>query len=344
MIKNLFETKDIAVFQKWLDEVHNAVILAHVSPDGDAIGSSLALAAFLRGRGVDTTVVMPNAFPDFLSWMAGARDIIRYDIDKEKADELLRTADLVCCLDFNEASRVDIVEESLLASPARKLMLDHHLHPADFCHLVLSYPEASSTAELTYRFIAALGGVQEITKNIAECIYCGMMTDTGGFTYSSNDPEIYLIIYELLKRGIDKDEIYSRVNNTSSESVLRLRGYSLYEKMIVLPEFHTAIITLDRHEMKRFQCQKGDTEGLVNMPLRIGDVKLSIFLKEDTEHNYIKISLRSKGDFPCNKLAARFFGGGGHKNASGGEFRGTMDGAMLQLKKALVSFEDELNR
>lgn len=344
MIKDKFEAKDIALFEKWLGEVRKAVVIAHVSPDGDALGSSLALAAFLRGRGVETKVIMPNAFPDFLAWLPGACDIVRYDLNKDEADSLLQTADLVCCLDFNEPSRVDIVEDALLASPARKLMLDHHLFPADFCDIVLSYPEASSTAELTFRFITALGGREEITSAMAECIYCGMMTDTGGFTYSSNDPEIYLIIYELLKCGIDKDEIYSRVNNTAGESVLRLRGYALYEKMVVLPEFHTAIISLDKHELKKFCCQKGDTEGLVNMPLKIGNVKLSIFLKEDTEHDYIKISLRSKGDFRCNELASRFFGGGGHKNASGGEFRGSMDEAVEQLKMALVSFEKELKK
>jgi phosphoesterase RecJ-like protein len=187
-----------------------------------------------------------------------------------------------------------------------------------------------------------LGNFSDISKEGAECIYTGMMTDTGAFTYNSNDREIYLIIGELLSKGIDKDEIYRNVYNNNSESRLRLQGYVLCDKMQIFPEFRAALITLSREEQKRFHYVKGDTEGLVNIPLSIKDVCFSVFLREDTEKDMIKISLRSVGTFPCNQVATEFFNGGGHLNASGGEYYGTLEEAVELYKQALVKYEDLL--
>ena len=274
--------------------------------------------------------------------MPGAKEVIQYNRYKEFADKLIMEADVICCLDFNVLSRIDEMEEIVRVSPGRKMMVDHHLYPGDFARIVISHPQISSTSELVFRLICQLGNFSDITKEAAECIYTGMMTDTGGFTYNSNDREIYLIIGELLSKGIDKDEIYRNVFNTHSEGRLRLMGYVLYEKMQVFPLFNSALITLSREEQQKFQYKKGDTEGFVNMPLSMKDICFSVFLREDTEKDMIKVSLRSVGTFPCNQVAAEFFNGGGHLNASGGEFYGPMEEAVALFKQALVKYEDLL--
>jgi phosphoesterase RecJ-like protein len=222
------------------------------------------------------------------------------------------------------------------------MLVDHHLGPGDFARITISHPHISSTSELVFRLICQLGNFNDISKEGAECIYCGMMTDTGAFTFNSNNREIYLIIGELLSKGIDKDEIYRNVYNNNSEARLRLKGYVLCEKMQIFPQFKAALITLTREEQNRFHYMKGDTEGLVNIPLSIKDICFSVFLREDTEKDMIKISLRSEGTFPCNQVASEFFNGGGHLNASGGEYFGPLEEAVTLFKQALVKYEDLL--
>ena len=342
MLTKVIAQAEVDHVEKWFERAEKIVIVSHVSPDGDAIGSSLGLYHFLTSQEKIVNVIVPNAFPEFLHWMPGAKEVIVYDKYKEYADKLINEADVLCCLDFNVLSRIDNMEEVVRNTPARKMMVDHHLYPGDFCRITISHPEISSTSELVFRLICQLGNFSDITKEGAECIYTGMMTDTGGFTYNSNDREIYYIISELLSKGIDKDEIYRKVFNTHSEGRLRLMGYVLYDKMQVFPEFNSALIWLDASEQKRFQYKKGDTEGFVNIPLSIKDVRFSVFLREDTEKKMIKVSLRSVGTFPCNKVAAEFFNGGGHLNASGGEFYGPMEEAINLFKQALVKYQDLL--
>ena len=342
MLSKVISQANIDHVEKWFERADKIVIVSHVSPDGDAIGSSLGLWHFLNSQDKNVHVIVPNAFPDFLKWMPGAKEVIQYNRYKEFADKLIMEADVICCLDFNVLSRIDEMEEIVRVSPGRKMIVDHHLYPGDFARIVISHPQISSTSELVFRLICQLGNFSDITKEAAECIYTGMMTDTGGFTYNSNDREIYLIIGELLSKGIDKDEIYRNVFNTHSEGRLRLMGYVLYEKMQVFPQFNAALITLTREEQKKFQYKKGDTEGFVNMPLSMKGSCFSVFLREDTEKDMIKVSLRSVGTFPCNEVAAEFFGGGGHLNASGGEFYGPMEDAVALFKQALVKYEDLL--
>ena len=342
MLSKIISQANIDHVEKWFERAEKIVIVSHVSPDGDAIGSSLGLYHFLDALGKRVNVIMPNSFPAFFKWMPGANDIIIYNKYKDFADKLIQEADVICCLDFNVLSRIDEMEEAVKNSPARKLLVDHHLNPGDFSRITISHPGMSSTSELVFRLICQLGCFEDITKEGAECIYTGMMTDTGGFTYNSNSREIYLIIGELLSKGIDKDEICRRVFNTHSEGRLRLMGYVLYEKMQVLPAYRSALITLTREEQSRFQYAKGDTEGFVNMPLSMKDVDFSVFLREDTEKDMIKVSLRSVGDFPCNKVAADFFNGGGHLNASGGEFYGPMEEAVELFNQALAKYESLL--
>ena len=338
MLSKIIKQADIDHFAKWLERAERMVIVSHVAPDGDAVGSSLGLWHFLNTLGKAAHVIVPNAFPDFLKWMPGSKDILLYDRYKDFADRLIAEADVICCLDFNAIHRIDAMADAVLASPARKILIDHHLGPEDFCGIVVSHPEISSTSELVFRLICRLGHFGDITREGAECIYTGMMTDTGGFTYNSNNREIYFIISELLSKGIDKDEIYRRVFNTYSESRLRLMGYVLTQ-MRVYSDCNAALISLTKKEQRRFAYVRGDSEGFVNIPLSIKNVVFSCFLREDTEKPMIKVSLRSSGTFPCNRVAAEFFNGGGHLNASGGEFYGTMDEAREVFEEALRQYK-----
>ncbi len=342
MLTKVIAQANIDRAEKWFERAEKIVIVSHVSPDGDAIGSSLGLYHFLQTQEKNVHVIVPNQFPDFLKWMPGAKEIILYDRYKDFADRLIREADVICCLDFNVLKRIDNMEEAVKNSSARKLLVDHHLYPGDFAGITISHPDISSTSELVFRLICRLGNFEDITREGAECIYTGMMTDTGGFSYNSNNREIYYIISELLSKGIDKDQIYRKTFNTHTEGRLRLMGYVLYEKMEIFHEFNAALIWLTKADQRKFQYKKGDTEGFVNMPLTMKDIRFSCFLREDTEKDIIKVSLRSVGDFPCNQVAADFFNGGGHLNASGGEVYDTMDKAIELFKQALIKYEDQL--
>lgn len=327
MIDNVFSKKDVSEFKLWMEWASRFVIVAHMAPDGDAIGSSLALYHYLAGKGKSVSVVVPDSMPDFLKWLPSSDSVISHRDQPEVAGRLLQDADVICCLDFNVPSRVGNVADLLLESKAKKILIDHHLNPGDFSDVILSRPNASSTAELVFQFICALGDYTDINHQTATCIYTGMMTDTGGFTYNSNHPRIYHIISFLLKHNIDKDAIYRNVYNNYSESRLRLMGYVLHKKMKVYPEMSTALITLSDKELKENNFVKGDTEGFVNLPLQIKGIKFSVFLREDTDEGIIKASLRSVGDVPCNLFASAYFNGGGHKNASGGEVKNSLKAA-----------------
>lgn len=333
MIPKILSKSEADALSRSIDDARRIVVVCHVAPDGDAIGSSLALWHTLRGLGKDVFVVVPDACPASLRFLNGYKDILVYTRYTEFAQQLLENADLIFCLDFNEPKRVDKMEDALTASKARKILIDHHLHPAPFCNMTISHPEISSTCEVLFRVICSLGLFEQIGVDAASAIYTGMMTDTGNFTYNSNYPEIYITIAELIKKGIDKDWIYARIHNTNSENKLRLNGYAIAQKMEVFPEQCAALITLSQNELNQYDYQKGDTEGLVNVPLSMEHILFSAFLRE--ESNLIKISLRSKGSFPANKIASDYFNGGGHLNAAGGEFYGTLQEAHSRILEIL---------
>lgn len=328
--------------KRMFEHCRNVVIVTHASADGDAIGSSLGMYEYLRKKGKDVRVVVPNYFPDFLKWMKDADQIIMYDRHYAKAKMFIERADLILCLDLNEPKRMDNLADPVVMSKAKKMMIDHHLNPNKFCDLTISYPSVSSASELVFRLIDSMGGLSQLTKAGAEDIYAGMCTDTGKFSFNSNDPDIFLIIAELLKKGIDKDKIIRNIYNNYTEGRFRLLGYILSQKLKVLPEYHAAFFTLTKDELNQFQYLKGDTEGVVNMPLEIKGTKLSIFLREDTEKPRILCSLRSVDDFPANKVAADFFNGGGHLNAAGGQMPCTLDEAVEVIYKALDAYKDLL--
>ncbi|MBR6285725.1 MAG: bifunctional oligoribonuclease/PAP phosphatase NrnA [Bacteroidaceae bacterium] len=339
MLRPILSEETIASLKSAIEKSTVVAIFTHKGPDGDAIGSSLALAQYLESLGKFVSVYTPNAFPDFLHWLPTSQKIIQHDKHAATAEMMAAKADLMFCLDFNTLDRIGDVAPLVSANSCTKVLIDHHLQPGDFCDITISQPSASSTCELVYRVLDALGATDAISKNIATCIYCGMMTDTGGFTYNSNNSEIYYIISQLLLTGIDKDKIYRNVFNNYSESRFRLMGYILYEKMVYYPEFNASLITLTKEEQKRFSYLRGDTEGIVNIPLQIKGARLSISLREDTESGVIRVSLRSVDDFPCNKVAAEFFNGGGHLNASGGELHCSIDEAIVIVKQALVKYQ-----
>lgn len=338
MLSEIIEKSKLSQFSRWLRTARRVVIVGHVSPDGDAIGSSLAMSHFLLSLGIEkVNVIVPNVFPDFLKWLPGASQILIYNRNKDFADKLIEKADIICCQDFNASYRVDAMETAILASKAKKILIDHHLDPETFCDITISIPSQSSTCELLFRLIYEMGYYERMTQDEATCLYTGMMTDTGGFVYNSNKAEIYTIIGLLIAKGIDKDAIYRKVFYVYSEDRLRMQGYVL-SHMRVLPDYHTAIISLTREELGSFRYKKGDSEGFVNLPLQIKDVIFSCFLNEDTEKNQVKLSLRSVGDFPCNKVAEEF-GGGGHLNASGGELVGVgMEEATKRFLEVLEKY------
>ena len=328
-----------------ISHAENIIITCHKSPDGDAIGSSLGWAEYLHSRGKEPTVIVPDQYPDFLLWLPNTEKIIRYDKHQEKCDMLFKIADLIFCLDYNTSSRVEEMEQALISSPAPRVLIDHHLNPDVPAVLTISHPEACSTCELVFRIVWQMGGFEQLDKHFATPIYCGMMTDTGGFLWNSTRCEIYYIIGELLTKHINKDKIYRNVYHNYSEDRLRLMGYVMYEKLVYLPEYHAAYYTLTKEEQKRFNFIKGDAEGLVNIPQQIKGLKLSISLREDADKpRLVWVSLRSVDDFPCNLMASEFFNGGGHLNASGGRINGTMEEAVEIVNKAVRAYADKLKR
>lgn len=342
----LLSEAEIATLKENIDNSNRIVICCHKSPDGDALGSSLAWAEYLRTQGKEPDIIVPDAYPDFLQWLPGSERIIRYDKHAaDKADEMLQKAELIFCLDFNGTNRVDEMKDALEQSPARKIMIDHHLDPSMNTVLTVSHPQMSSTSELVFRIIWQLGGFEEMSCKCAVCIYCGMMTDTGGFTYNSNQPEIFFIVSQLLTKGIDKDKIYRNVFNNFSPWAIRLRGYLMSQKLNIFNDLHAAYFTISRRDMRDFHFTKGDAEGLVNEPLKIKRMRLSISLREDDRRdNTIWVSLRSVDDFPCNLVASEFFNGGGHLNASGGRLHCTLDEAERVVRRAFAHYEDLLTK
>lgn len=323
-----------------IDSSQNIVICAHRGPDGDAVGSSLGWAEYLQQRGKNVRIVMPNPFPDFLRWLPNTHLIQFYAKHEPEATRIINQADLICCLDFNALNRLQEMQGAVQQSKAKRLIIDHHLDPDTHCaELVVSHPEKSSTSELVFRIIYQLGGFDTMTKTGAASLYTGMMTDTGGFTYNSNDPEIYAIISLLLTKGIDKDKIYRNVFNVYSTDRIKLIGYVLHEKLQFYANKHASIMTITRDEMKRFNFMRGDAEGLVNMPLQVKGMRLSISLREDTERDVVRVSLRSVDDFPCNRMAETFFNGGGHLNASGGELPFPLEEAVRTAERAIEAYK-----
>ncbi|MDD3511360.1 MAG: bifunctional oligoribonuclease/PAP phosphatase NrnA [Fermentimonas sp.] len=339
-ISEIIEPQKVEQIINHISNSEKIVITTHISPDGDAIGSSLALYHFIKNRGRKVTVIVPNSFPYFLKWMDGANDIEVFDYNPSAGERILMNADLIFSLDYNISKRAGDIGPIMDNSTATKIMIDHHPSPGNNFDIIVSKPQISSTSELIFRLIYQAGKYDELTKSEAEAIYCGMMTDTGGFTYNSADPEIFEIISLLLRKEIDKDYIYSKVFNNYSEERFRLLGFTLSQRMEVYHDMHSALLYLSNEDQAQFRFSKGDTEGFVNYPLSIKGIIFSTFIRE--EEGMIKLSFRSQKSFRCNDFASEFFNGGGHVNASGGEFYGTLEEAMKIYADGLEKYKERL--
>lgn len=312
MKKDSFQT-----FKKLLKNTQKIIIVTHWSPDGDAIGSSLGLYHFLKQLKKTVSVIVPNSFPDFLNWMPGTEKIINFQEDNKKAIKLLNSAELIFTLDFNSFKRLEKLGDIVEAINAPKVLIDHHQEPDSYASYYFHDVKACSTCELIFDFIVGLGEIKKINQKIASCLYTGLMTDTGSFRYASVNSKTHFIISELLKTGILPHEIQSAVYDNFSLDRLKLVGYSLSEKLKIIEGYPIAYFCLTEKELKRYNFQKGDTEGIVNYPFSIKGIKICVLMCESD--GYTKMSFRSKDNIDVNKFARTFFNGGGHLNAAGGK-------------------------
>lgn len=320
----------------WIRAAKRIAILTHTNPDGDAIGSSLALALALRKLDCETNVVIPDGLPDFLRWLPGIELSTTFAYKMEKGKEIIAGADLIFCLDFNDPGRLNGVEQYLEKSKANKVLIDHHQDPVQFTDISISQTWRGSVGEMIYLFLRDLFQEDLLDKDIATCLYVAIMTDTGNFNYASSYPEIFHIVGELMKYNIEKDQIYARVYDAYSEDRLRLQGYVMQEKLLTFPEYHTACISLTDEELKRFNHRKGDTEGFVNIPFAIKGIKFTALFIEKKDR--IKVSFRSRGTFPVNRVAADHYNGGGHINAAGGDSFLTMEETLKKFESLLAEY------
>ena len=311
----------------------NILLVCHINPDGDAIGSQLALYHYLKAQGKNSAMISPNNLQEFLKWMPGA-DLINIFIRKrEYCKRLIEQADLIVLLDFNQPDRLGEAETSIISSPASKIVIDHHLNPVNFTNLLISDPEKCSTSELIYELVTSINDGPFLSKQYAESLYVGIITDTGNFEHGAYSSRTLRIVADLLDTGIEKEKILNLIYNNFSSHRMRLQGFALNERMIILPEFQTAYIYLTKNDLASYYHVKGDTEGFVNLPLSINGIVFSaLFIEKD---GFVKLSFRSKGNFPVNEFASEFFSGGGHLNASGGEYSGTLDNTINYFLKVL---------
>lgn len=293
------------------------VITTHRGPDGDAMGSSLSLFHLLKQLGHHVTIVTPNEYASFLHWMPGNDEVLVYLNDEDKAKDITKKADLIFMLDFSQLSRLSEFADTVQASNATKILIDHHQDP-DVCiaDIIFSDTSACSTSQIVYEIFESVDLKWNINQQIAECLYVGIMTDTGSFKFPNTNAKTHRIIADLILAGADNSKIHDLVYDNSSENRMRLLGYCLKEKLLLYPENNSAIISLDAEELDKFGFQNGDTEGFVNYALAIKGIKFATFITE--KEGIVKLSLRSKGNFKVNKIAEQYFSGGGHINASGG--------------------------
>jgi bifunctional oligoribonuclease and PAP phosphatase NrnA len=333
-------TKELS---KLFSSAENILIISHINPDGDSVGAQLALYHYFRSIDKNVTLLAPNNLQEFLKWMDGAAEINIFIKDRKKGRMLIEKADLIIMLDFNQPGRLGEAESKVLSSKAKKVIIDHHLDPGNFADLVISDPSMCSTSELVHELICKITAAKFMNLSYAEALYVGIITDTGNFEHGSYSSGTFRIVAELLDAGINKEKIINLIYNNFSGDRLRLQGFALNRRMVVLPEFRTAYIYLSKEDLKEYNYVKGDTEGFVNMPLSIKGIDFSaLFIEKD---DFIKLSFRSKGNFPSNELASLYFSGGGHRNASGGEYSDTLENTISYflkvLKENIWRFEDQ---
>ena len=327
MISDIVENEKIDILRQMIVESNNVVLTCHKSPDGDAVGSTMGLCVVLKRLGKNAHVIVPNMPASNLLFLQDSEEILSYEEgNQELMSQLVAEADLIFCMDFNDLSRTQGLQALIEGSSAKRVLIDHHLSPKEFCDFNFSFPELSSTCELTYRLLKAMGFDERMGKLSASYLYMGLVTDTGNFAYNSSNPETFEVAAELLRKGAEKDRIYARAFNQQKDNSMRLQGCALAHSMKIKRDYGVALVTLAQEVLRRYFYTNGDTEGLVNQPLRIPEVFWSVFTREDD--SCVKISMRSVGDFSVRDLCERYFNGGGHKNAAAGEFHGSLEDAV----------------
>lgn len=339
----LLSSDKLAALQSLIAESNRIVICAHYAPDGDAVGACLGWQSFLYKLGKRPSVVLPNPFPDFLKWLPGCQFITLYSEQQAAAQRLLREADLIFCLDFGQPHRINEMMPAVFSTTAKKVVIDHHEGVEhDAFDLVISEPNQSSTCEMIFRLVYQMNGYELLSTAGATSIYTGLMTDTGNFAYASNRPEVFVTVALLVQKGIERDKIYRQVFYSWSEQRLRLWNYVLEKNLRFYEDHRASVFTLNREEMKAHRYLRGDAEGLVNEPLKVKGMRLSISLREDTEKDLIRVSLRSTNGFHCREMAEQYFNGGGHNDAAGGQLPCSLAEAVVVAEKAIAAYADQL--
>ncbi|MEE2931509.1 MAG: bifunctional oligoribonuclease/PAP phosphatase NrnA [Bacteroidota bacterium] len=335
--------QEIENFKKLLKSPKKVVITTHRGPDGDAIGSSLACYHLLTKLGHQVQVITPNNYASFLHWMPGNEKVIQYNAEPEIAKEITKDAELIIMLDFNEIHRLENFANSINKSTAKKILIDHHEDPdINIADIIISDSNSCSTAQLLYEVIENMHMEDLITQNIAECLYTGIMTDTGSFKYESTEEKTHNIIAKLISKGANNTKIHQKVYDNFSPDRIKLLGYCLNKKLQLYLENKSAIISLTNEELKKFNFKKGDTEGIVNYALSIEGIIFACFIVE--RGNIVKLSLRSKGGLKVNEIAKQYFNGGGHINAAGGISETSVRKTIEKVEEIILSKKDELNK
>ena len=334
--------EDISTTKSLLSIPQNIVIVPHKNPDGDAIGSCLALYIFLKEMGQNCSVISPNDYPKFLKWMPENETILNYEKSQSKCKQLFEDASLIFTLDFNDFSRTGTLENELQKSKADFIMIDHHQQPSGYAKVTYSDVSMSSTCEMVYNFINFLDAGDKITKSIATNLYTGIMTDTGSFKYRSTSSQTHRIVADLIDKGAENMEIHRQVFDTNSPSRLHLLGVAL-KNMVILKEFRTAYITLSQEELDANNFKKGDTEGFVNYGLTLEGIVLAVIFIENKDEGIIKMSFRSVGDFSVNEFARNHFNGGGHMNAAGGRSDESLEKTVAKFNAVLMEYKNQLS-
>lgn len=322
------------------DQQKKIVLVTHENPDGDAIGSAIGMGEVLKQFGHEVKIIVPNAYPDFLKWFSSEIEIVVYERKRSQATNILGEAQLLICVDFNEAKRAAMLKKKLLEFNRPKMLIDHHPHPSAFCDFMVSEPQYSSTAELIFDVVTRIGLESCLNHNAAEALFAGIMTDTGSFSHNISSPNTFLVVAKLIEYGIDTQKIHAAVYHTFSVHRMKLLGHSL-DKMEVFPEFRSAVMWLSLEELKKYNFLPGDIEGFVNYPLSINNIVFCALFMEKKDH--VKVSFRSKGSFPANEFARDHFSGGGHRNAAGGETKLSLDEAVGKFTQLLNDYRHLLN-
>jgi bifunctional oligoribonuclease and PAP phosphatase NrnA len=335
--------QELESFRELISTPKNIVITTHFKPDADALGSSLGLAGYLKKKGHTVTVITPSDYPKFIAWMSGNEQVINYEDYKNrgKNNRLIANADIIFCLDFSVLARIEAMADVVRQSKAVKVMIDHHTFPEDFAEFTYHDTKAAATAQLIFQLVELLGDKALLDIPICECLYAGIMTDTGSFRHPSTTPAVHRIAADIMELGVNTNLIHRRIYDSSTVERMKFLGYVLSEKLVVLPEYRVAYFTVTEEELKKYNSQTGDTEGIVNYGLQIEGIVMSIIIVDRPEA--VKMSFRSVEEFAVNQLASKYFNGGGHKNASGGKTTGIgLQATINRLLSILPEYQEAL--